>query len=125
MNILFHTFHPSKVIVMSKMISVEQYILSSFTHVPDSAMNSTAFKLLRRADAAPLPNLLDLARAAVEPHPSAFIRSFNPYLTDRSCNRLHQAILLWLQLCVLEDRLDRILELSNKPTEFKPTLIKV
>jgi hypothetical protein len=32
----------------------------------------------------------------------------NPLLSPAAVDRLHQGLLIWLQLCVLEDRLQRV-----------------
>lgn len=45
------------------------------------------------------------------------LRDFNPYLTEQACDALHEAILLWLQLCVLEDKLERLVGFCSQQDE--------
>lgn len=81
--------------------------------------------MLRDADQVPLPALPDLVRAALEPCHHLRLK-FNPFLTEASCQALKEASLLWLQLCVLEDRLERIEGLAGAADkEDDPTLIRV
>lgn len=73
---------------------------------------------------APTPSLIDLARAAIQPPHS--LLAFNPFLAPASCVLLVEAARVWLQLCVLEDRLQRICELAAASEESKqPLLIQV
>eukprot|EP00798_Chlamydomonas_sp_ICE-L_P024217 gene24217-9817_t len=65
-----------------------------------------SFRMLRSADGTASVGLLDLVEAAL--HAPDHLLTFNPFLTKQSCQSLHQAILAWLQLCVLEDRLKRL-----------------
>ena len=89
---------------------------------PSLTHAAAAFRLLRLCGAAPSPGLLDLARIALEPKG---VRLFNPFLSDDAVAVLHGGVSVWLQLCVLEDRLERLGALAQLGNEFKPTLIKV
>mmetsp|Transcript_13081 Transcript_13081/g.38023 ORF Transcript_13081/g.38023 Transcript_13081/m.38023 type:complete len:815 (+) Transcript_13081:3697-6141(+) len=103
----------------------EEYVLESLNHIPDKAHHSRSFRLLRYANDAARPSLLDMLRCAAQPHTSSkYMRTFNPYLTDQSCARLWEGVLVWLQLCVLEDKLERLSALVQMPLEFEPTLVK-
>eukprot|EP00798_Chlamydomonas_sp_ICE-L_P016368 gene16368-22570_t len=109
--------------VTEKRKEIEQYLLQSLVEVPDLQSTSDGYDLIRRsfrilriADGAATASLLDLAEAAL--HAPDHLLIFNPFLTKQSCHILHQAILTWLQLCVLEDRPKR-LELFCKAGEIQ------
>jgi len=85
--------------------------------------HGVCFRLLRACGAAPQPGLLDLARLSLQP--PSYLLSFNPFLSLASCERLVEGARVWMQLCVLEDRLNRILVLAKAGEEFKPLLIQV
>eukprot|EP00798_Chlamydomonas_sp_ICE-L_P016735 gene16735-23007_t len=103
----------SQELVTQKRKKIEQYLLQSLHGVPE--IQSTrdgncsirrSFRMLRSADGAAAAGLLDLVEAAL--HAPDHLLNFNPFLSEQSCQVLHQAILTWLQLCVLEDRLKRL-----------------
>ncbi len=72
---------------------------------------------------APKAGLLDLAASAIQPADT--FQSYNPFLSLDSCKRLAAGARVWMQLCVLEDRLHRICALSMAGEESKPLLIQV
>lgn len=63
-----------------------------------------AFCMLRDANVLPTASLDELARVACG---DADVRSFNPFLSKQAHNSFVTRALLWLQLCVLEDRCAR------------------
>jgi hypothetical protein len=90
--------------------AAEHYLLHHTTNVPaDNGPAALAFRLLRLGACVPTAGLLDLARCAWQPQ---LFRSFNPLLSDAACSRLQAGVLTWLQLCVLEDRLGRLVALA-------------
>lgn len=90
--------------------AAEHYLLHHITHVPaDNGLLALAFRLLRLGACAPTAGLLDLVRCAWQPQ---LFRSFNPLLSEDACSRLQAGVLTWLQLCVLEDRLGRLVALA-------------
>ena len=110
---------------------VQAYLLTNISLIqpagnddPNSLLrlHAASFRLLRLAGAAPSPSLTDLACFALEP---ARVHLFNPFLTADAVCRLHAGVGVWLQLCVLEDRLERLGALAELGSEFEPTLIKV
>ncbi|KAG1659824.1 hypothetical protein FOA52_003767 [Chlamydomonas sp. UWO 241] len=103
---------------------VEAYLLHSLSHIPAGAHHSRSFRLLRSAGAVAHPTLPDLLCCAAQPDVYAHLRTSNPYMSDVSCCRLWQGVLLWLQLCVLEDRLERLGAFANAPPELEPTLVR-
>jgi hypothetical protein len=60
--------------------------------------------------AAPAAAPLDLLHAATQPQ---LLLDLNPFLDPAACARLHRGLLLWLQLCVLQDRLGRLVALAE------------
>jgi hypothetical protein len=90
--------------------AAELYLLHHTASVPaDNGPAALAFRLLRLAACVPTAGLLDLLRCAWQPQ---LLRSFNPLLSDAACSRLQAGVLTWLQLCVLEDRLGRLVRLA-------------
>eukprot|EP00798_Chlamydomonas_sp_ICE-L_P025428 gene25428-11088_t len=92
---------------------IEQYLLQGLQGVPEHLSTRDgngsirrSFRMLRSADGAANAGLLDLMEAAL--HSPDYLLNYNPFLTERSCQVLHESILTWLQLCVLEDRLKRL-----------------
>ncbi len=85
--------------------------------------HGACFRLMRLCGAAPQVSLTDLARAALLPPDS--LSSFNPFLSAASCARLKGACLIWMQLCVLEDRLRRVRRLAHAGPESLPLLLQV
>jgi hypothetical protein len=71
----------------------------------------------------PSPSPTDLLRRAWGP--ASGFRSFNPFLSDKACGQLREGVLVWLQLCVLEDRLERVMSLARAGEEYTPLLTKV
>lgn len=58
----------------------------------------------------PSASIVDLARISVEP---SLIEEFNPMLDDESRDRLVTSIIIWLQLCVYEDKLARMISFCD------------
>ncbi len=79
------------------------------------------------AGIAPFASLLDLCRCVIKPQPQAqaSLLAFNPYLTEQSCCRLLEGICTWMQLCVLEDRLERVSSFLQAPEDMEPLLVRV
>ena len=50
---------------------------------------------------------------------------FNPFLSSDSCDKLHAALLFWLQLCVLEDRCARLHSLIQAGPGYTQQLVQV
>jgi hypothetical protein len=93
---------------------VETYLSAHLGTVPKSVgLPGTGLRLLQAAAAAPLHGPLDLVRLALQPLAAS---SLNPFLSAESAARLQQAARLWLQLCVLEDRLGRLVGLAADPS---------
>jgi hypothetical protein len=80
-------------------------------------------RLLVESGVHPSPSATDLLSLAWGPE-SGF-RSFNPFLSDKACGQLRVGVLVWLQLCVLEDRLERVMSLAGAGDKYMPLLIRV
>ena len=85
---------------------VERHLLLWIGRIPPCASwHAPAFVMRRAANLEPRITRRDLARAAWAPET---LRQFNPFLTEVAMKELRLAILEWLSLCVLEDKLDRM-----------------
>ena len=86
---------------------VERHLQMCIDHIPARAgPHVSAFVMRRATNLAPHVTLRDLARAAWDPEK---LREFNPFLSEAALmDVLHPAILEWLKLCVLEDKLERM-----------------
>lgn len=83
---------------------------------------AASFRLLRLSSAVPDAAVLDLLHCALQPE---LVASFNPFLSSTAQQQLHQGLLVWMQLCVLEDRLGRLRKLAAAGPEMKSLLIRV
>lgn len=104
--------------------ATEFYLLQHLACIPGSVGHpGAAFRLLVASASHPSPAPTDLLALAWGPEDR--VRAFNPFLSDQACSQLRQGVLVWLQLCVLEDRLDRINKLASAAQGNTPGLIKV
>lgn len=102
---------------------VQHWLLHHLSCVPTtSGAPASSFRLLRLTGGAPCPALLDLLSCAWQPQ---LLLRFNPFLSEMAASRLHRGLLTWLQLCVLEDKLHRLLELLAGGPETTPALLQV
>ncbi|GLC47557.1 hypothetical protein PLESTB_000000900 [Pleodorina starrii] len=98
--------------VQQRRAAAESYLMHRLTSVPaDVGPRGSSFRLLRCAGVAPTPGPLDLMAAAWRRE--AVLAQFNPFLSHQSMAALHSGVLVWLQLCVLEDRLARLGRLAT------------
>jgi hypothetical protein len=74
----------------------------------DTQWHAHGFALRRAANEVPAPTQRDLVRASWEPD---LLRAFNPFLSAAGVASVRAAILDWMQLCVLKDRLARVVAL--------------
>ena len=89
----------------------EKYALNALNERPEgSHWHSNAHEMKKIAGLVPSASTADLARISVEP---SLIEEFNPMLDDNSRNRLVASIIIWLQLCVYEDKLARMISLCD------------
>ena len=74
-----------------------------------------AYRMLFYSNLSPRASRADLARMACG---LADVRAYNPFLSCEARKRFAAAVLLWLQLCVLNDKFDRMafhVKNNNKP----------
>ena len=83
------------------------YLFRHLGSVPHSGgWHATGFGMLKAAALVATPTLADLVVAGYRP---GILMQLNPFLTKKAAKELHRAALHWMQLCVLEDKLDRLL----------------
>ena len=99
--------------VKNMLNQVQEYLEHHLSAIPtDVGCHGTAVRIARLSDAAaPFPNHLDLVKLSMDAN---LAMVFNPFLTAESCKRLQQGSRRWLELCVLDDRLQRIIEFLQK-----------
>ena len=88
---------------------VLRYIRQCLDLLPPARGEWHAFKMLQAANLVPRPQLLDLLRGACA---AGALADFNPFLTKQAHAALQREALLWLELCVLSDKLDRLAEMG-------------
>ncbi|KAL3804145.1 hypothetical protein HJC23_013664 [Cyclotella cryptica] len=93
--------------------SVEMHALNALNEVSSNECHhwhNNAHEILRIVGLVPTGTILDLAKIAID---HSLIKLFNPMINDESCERLVESILVWLQLCVHEDKFKRIMTLHD------------
>ena len=107
-------------------MDAERFLLDNLSYIgpedPERRGYGLGFRILRSAGILPYPGLLDLVRMAVEPE---LVQHFNPFFSPEAHRRWTQGVSVWLQLSVLEDRLERMDALVRLGKEFEPTLLRV
>lgn len=102
----------------------EAYLLHHLGHVPEPVGPAGgSFRLLAASGTQPTASPLDLLGLAWGLEGQ--LLAFNPFLSAQACAQLQQGVLVWLQLCVLEDRMGRLVRVANAGEEYTPLLIRV
>ena len=70
----------------------------------------------------PKPQLLDLMRMACEPQ---LVHDYNQFLSKGAEEAFWKDVLWWLEICVLEDKMHRLLELSGDDAADPEKLVQV
>ena len=70
-----------------------------------------AFRLKRTINRTPIPTIRDIARISWAPE---MLKDFNPFLSESAAKKFHNGVFEWLELCVLENKLHRMLALAAK-----------
>ena len=91
-------------------ISVETYLQRNITEITSDSSQANAFRIMRIANISPMLQLEDILKAACS---TKYLKTFNPFLSEEDVNTLHAEILKWMQLCVLEDKLNRLCALCQ------------
>lgn len=103
--------------------SLESYLLNHCNNIPiDTGFDGNAMRLLKVSDITPTMGRGDILRLAVD---TTLLNVSNPFFTDASVEHVQAASRLWLQLCVLEDRIERLEQFSNPGHEQEEDLIQV
>lgn len=104
--------------------AAESFLLQHLGAVPaTTGPAGVSFRLLVASAAQPTAAPTDLLALACGPVDNML--AFNPFLSEAAREQLRQGILLWMQLCLLEDRLDRVAKLVGAGDEYTPLLIRV
>jgi hypothetical protein len=99
--------------VREQRAKVEGYLLHHIHSIPASLhTHGASFRIARTADRAAGASAADLLHVILQPG-HELLRKLNPFLSGAACERLRAASLLWGQLCVLEDRLRRLVALVS------------
>lgn len=93
--------------VVASRKKAESFALNALNQVPETSSHwhDNAHDLLRTVGLIPTASATDLAKCAID---ASVITTFNPMLTLESCAKLVESILIWLRLCVYEDKLGRL-----------------
>jgi hypothetical protein len=105
--------HRVQEMVQAQREAAEDYLRLHLATIQGSVgIHGTAFRLQLASGAAPLHGVVDYARLALDARAAL---DFNPFLSESAAARLQQGARVWLQLCVLEDRLQRLVQLVQVP----------
>ena len=105
---------------------VEAYLLHAVSTVPDSlAIHGSSFRMARLSGAVASVSKRDLLRLALPQEGPRLLGHLNPFLSAAARSKLVQAALVWMQLCVLEDRLGRLGRLAEGPSSSMLALVQV
>eukprot|EP00899_Mesostigma_viride_P028443 jgi/Mesvir1/8784/Mv02694-RA.1 len=86
---------------------VESHVMWALSRMPSvGGWHAAACRMLVSAALLPAVTLWDLACMACNPR---LIGQFNPFLSQRAKQAVLGAVLLWLEMCVLEDKVARLL----------------
>ena len=112
--------------VVSKRKELELFLFESISMVPqkfslesfDSKQNiaSIAFNFLKIGTQVPMVAKRDLLVFSFD---KETLLTFNPFLTKKTVCELHKSIIIWLQLCVLEDKLARLVDFEQNKQASK------
>jgi hypothetical protein len=92
-------------------VDIEVKILAAIWHVPSHrGSHFLRLSLRRSGNAEPRVGTRDLARCSISP---GTLKSFNPSLTPKDLSDLHSDVSHWLELCVLEDKLGRMIAMEH------------
>lgn len=94
---------------------LELELLHHVSNVPVHACRSEPnFLMNRSANLIPTVSNRDFLKAAWDPDS---LLQFNPFLSRTSLDQLRYSILVWLQACVLEDKLQRMIKMATNSEE--------
>ena len=99
--------------VQSSLNQIETYLLGSLNNAPcqcHSHWHAQALQLYRLTDIVPLVTKQDMSLIACNP---TRMKEFNPLLSPRAQEMVHDSILLWLELCVLATKIKFLLSFAS------------
>ena len=97
------------------LLKVEDYLLNALNKKPldCSHWHDNAHEMLRNVGIVPSATIADLAKISFMP---SLIEDFNPMLNQKAREVVVKSIIIWLQLCVYEDKLTRLISLCGVGT---------
>lgn len=99
----------------SARLEVEKQIICALSMVPDAiGWHKHCFIIRRAVNLEPEVSLRDLGNLACS---RTKIHEFNPFLTSQEVQQVHSSIMKWLEICVIEDKMKRVLDLSRSGNE--------
>ena len=94
----------------------ETYLFEIVSHVPEGCgVKGTNFRILRSANLYPTLTCEDLVKCMVDRN---WIHHFNPFLSKTCSDTVFHNIAVWMKLCVLEDKISRLVHLSSKTDHY-------
>lgn len=97
--------------IITKRSEVEEYLIRTINTIPDDiGPDAVIFKFKKLSNLAPTITTIDLMSMLLS---TPLLLTYNPYFTEEACGCIISDVILWLQLCVLEDKLKRILKLCE------------
>ena len=106
-------------IVTSALSTVEVYLLDSLTRFPSkNNWHAPALEYLRLSNAIPTVTKREIVALACD---FSKVSEYNPLLSKTSMERIHQAVIIWLELCVFQDKCHFLL---NTASGHEPNLNK-
>jgi Protein of unknown function (DUF3638) len=102
--------------VLAEIDKVESFLKGSVNHSPSDNGHHChlAMDFFRLSNMLPTATSIDFARTINQPE---WLAGFNPILSKRSHTMLRHSVLIWLQLCVLDDKLERLMNLDRDTNE--------
>eukprot|EP00951_Prasinocladus_malaysianus_P045450 scaffold605372_cov34-Prasinocladus_malaysianus.AAC.1 len=92
-------------------LQAEMHLKQHLATIPDSVgCYGVAHRMLQAAGLSRTPGILDLVQTSFDPQ---VMRDVNPFLAKSASEQITATGRLWLQLCVLEDRIQRMLNLCH------------
>ena len=110
--------------ISEKRAQIEASLFHAISLIPKSCgIEGTNFRILRLANVYPTLTCEDLVKCAID---RKWMDHFNPFLSKSGSDKdnvLHN-ITVWMKLCVLEDKMSRLIDLSSKCDKNSPEHIR-
>ena len=98
--------------INKKRKETETSIITCITNIPKSCDDAAkSFLILRSANIYPLLTLEDIVKYALR---RRGLKHFNPFHSSKCYENLYYNIIIWMKLCVLEDKLIRLKQLCKR-----------